>query len=231
MHEPSSAATTPNNLLPISRKSILHDSANFNNPLKPFITQLEDNEIFHLPQPVFGEHNKENDALLVFAYGYRPPSILRFTESLVHTGYDGDIVLGVDYARLIKSLEKEGEGGKGKSSNYSDNNAAIALERYLEQRAEDNNLVVYDVRLDCEPDNPTLCTAPYMYQKTNHSRDEYEFLPDPRIARSVKLLRYEYYWAWSTNYIDAPSGRIFVSDLRDVYFQQNAFVAPFFASG
>ena len=243
-HAHSSAAAN-NNILSISSKSIQQDSDNFHNPLKPIIAQLEkekeeknrERTTFDLPPPIYGEHNQSNDAVLVFAYGYKPPAILRFVESLVNTGYDGDIVLGIDYDRLMKSLKEEEEkGGEEESHSY------IAFKRYFEHRSKWYNLVVYNVKLECEQDNPTICTAPYMYYQeatTNKVGDDnhnHEFLPDPRIARSVKLLRYEYYWAWSTNYVGddndnaTAGGRILVSDLRDVYFQQNPFVAPPFAA-
>lgn len=212
--ESSSTTTKAKTKATISSKAIEHDVNNFPNPLKPII-ELAQGEKFHLTRPIFGQHNPSSDAVLVFANGYQPPAILRFVESLINTGYDGDIVLGLDYERLIKSLQEKGE----------------AFKQYIQHRSKFFGLVVYNVELQCAPNNPTLCTAPNMYQTNSNSTT---FFPDRRIARSVKLLRYEYYWAWATNYVNSDAaetaGRIFVSDLRDVYFQKNPFTAQYFSS-
>jgi len=247
----SAYATTSKNTHPaILSKTINHDDNNFNNPLQPII-DLAANRRFDMSPPIFGEHNKAADAVLVFAYGYQPPAILRFVESLIDTGYYGDIVLGLNYEMLMRSLEKgKGGGIEGEEKDDRLGVAAGAFESYLEHRSKVHNLVVYDVKLECDPKDPTTCTAPYMYRILDHESHTsnrntnsttniedttaVEFLPDPRIARSVKLLRYEYYWAWSTNYVNADtmgSNRIFLSDLRDVYFQRNPFNASsWFAS-
>jgi hypothetical protein len=113
--------------------------------------------------------------------------------------------------------------------------AGESFKSYLEYKSRHNNLVVYDVKLECDKENTLLCTAPFMYRRaitSYNTTNGYVYLPDPRIARNVKLLRYEYYWAWSTFYLDASSSggsRIFLSDLRDVYFQENPFNASFFS--
>lgn len=48
-----------------------------------------------------------------------------------------------------------------------------------------------------------------------------KLLPDFRPPRCVAQLRYEYYWAWATQY--HYHSRILVSDARDAYFQSNPF--------
>ena len=116
-----------------------HDINNFKNPIQA-LTGNSSNTV-ELASPIFGKNHPNSDAVFVFAYGYQPPPILRFVESLINTGYDGDIVLGIDYDTLIKSLNKGGE-------NIS--MAGESFKSYLEYKSRHNNLVVYDVKLECD---------------------------------------------------------------------------------
>ncbi|OEU11822.1 hypothetical protein FRACYDRAFT_244942 [Fragilariopsis cylindrus CCMP1102] len=194
------------------------------------------NIILDLPPPIFGKHRRRRsindvavDAVFTFARGYKPPSIIRFVSSLIQTGYNGDIVLGIDYDSMINDLVTKKE--------------KYAIQEYLIYYSKYHNLIVHDIKLICSRSKPDgrgdeLCTAPYMYRYQSQSQNqnqnqnnqtENEYLSDPRIQRHVSQLRYEYYWAWSKHYYSSSSSssskgsRIFLSDLRDVYFQKNPF--------
>lgn len=222
----SAARTTKEGKCPlyISSISIQHNTNNFKNPIQ--LKQNNDNGAVRveLPPPMFGEHRKESDAVFAFAYGYKPDRVLPFVQSLISTGYDGDIVLGIDYNGLIKSLQDNQDF------------EARAFARYIEHTSRNSHLVVHDVKLHCDKDrqNDDVCTSSHMFQTTTGSRNSSDnttttFLRDPRIARHVSQLRNEYYWAWSYFYLDRngssrSSSRILLSDLRDVYFQGNPFL-------
>jgi hypothetical protein len=45
--------------------------------------------------PVFGKHRSEADAVFAFATDYSLSDLITFVQSLLNTGYAGDIVLGL----------------------------------------------------------------------------------------------------------------------------------------
>ncbi|KAG7373177.1 hypothetical protein IV203_033901 [Nitzschia inconspicua] len=131
--------------------------------------------------------------------GYSLETLARFVESLLESGYDGDIVLGV--------LPWDEDPTEETREIYE----------YLIDRAKFHHVILYEIDLRCLPDEKHMCQMNRRYQNVTTM----EFLPDFRRPRAVSQLRYEYYWAWAQAY--GPQSRILLSDSRDLFFQLNPF--------
>lgn len=200
------------NLLEEQLKVTYHD---FPHPLEPWrktktsnttISELwlEEEEEWQLQEPLMGHHRPSADSVFSFVRGYDFPVVLRFLGSLLATGFDGDVVLGVG---TYESLPPE-------------------LLHYLQYHSRQSHVVVYEIKLNSTGGKyPAFQVMDMWYHKN-------ETLTDPRSPRTIDIIRYEYYWAWSTLYHSPlpgqPSPRIMVSDSRDVWFQVNPFpLLPF----
>jgi len=153
-------------------------------------------------KPAFGQHRSDQNAVFAFAEGYTLDIYAGFIESLIDTGFMGDIVLSVS---SLEKLDPE-------------------VEKYLRSRP---NLVVYAAKWDCfkksgeEIDNTnggmSDCKMHGMFANANTG----EIVEDPREARPVATARYELYWAWSLLY--SPHSQILLIDARDTIFQGDPF--------
>jgi hypothetical protein len=171
-----------------------YDLFNFKNP--NFISGSNDISI-RLPDPKVGQHRPDVDVVFCFARGYNEQVLARFVGSLIATGFQGDIVLGV--------LPWDGRPSHRQ------------VQEYLEYHAIHHHVIAYEIALECVPPKNKLCQATNLFQNsTSHT-----FVSDFRAPRDLSQLRYEYYWAWTQLY--SSGSRILVSDGRDVFFQQNPF--------
>lgn len=192
------------------------DADNFPNPTHVNNGRAQ-HRILRLPPPVFGAHRPSADAVFTIARGYPPPTLVRFVNSLIESGYDGDIVLGLSSERLNELL-----GGSGADD--------VALREYFEYHAAHHHVIVHGIDMDCtlakggqllpssNSQSDELCLPKNMFQDGSN---EGEYLPDPRIRRHISQIRFEYYWAWCRFY--TSTSRIFISDVKDVYFQKPPF--------
>jgi hypothetical protein len=191
-----------------------YDVNNFDNPASPLYGNHNKNKkdvVIRLPPPKVGKHRPEADALFSFARGLQASAMVRFVNSLLATGFDGDIVLGL--SGIVWDDDEYQEDTELTTPEKREEN--FFLREYLKYHAEHSHLVVHDVVLECV--RGRFCKTPFLfYNKTSE-----EYLPDPRKNRDVAQLRFEYYWAWSLFY--GRSSRIFLSDARDVHFQRNPF--------
>lgn len=149
-------------------------------------------------EPRYGSHNCRNNAILSFVYGYQLPQIIHFVSTLLQSGFQGDLVLGV-------------------TPDLTDDTRAF-LQQLTQQQTETTkvNLVVYEVSLTCSKrGSQFLCQNDQMFQDASSK----EWIADFRPLRRVATLRFEYYWAWSSVY--STDSQLFVTDARDVYFQGN----------
>jgi hypothetical protein len=161
-------------------------------------------------QPTFGKHRPHVDAIFGLAEGYDLRIYLLFIESLIETGFSGDLVLSVSSLGSLK------EG----------------VEKYLrshhkEESEEGLNVVVYTVSWDCFESDGTKadgakegtrkCKLVGMYGNDTDN----EAIEDPRDARPVATARFELYWAWS-QYYDKHNW-IMLIDTRDAHFQLDPF--------
>lgn len=80
-----------------------------------------------LLQPQYGSHRPGENAVFAFAEGYDLRIYVLFVESLLATGYSGDIVLSVSHEDKLKK-------GVGE---------------YLKKKAASNHVVVYTVDWEC----------------------------------------------------------------------------------
>lgn len=145
-------------------------------------------------KPTYGVHRPDVDAVMTFTVGYELPQIIYFVTSLIDTGFQGDIVLGM-------------------GTNVTDE-----TRDFLSFYSNQHHLIVYNIQLDCCcRKRGSLCKIVNMYQ------DKVKNVPlmDHRQRRLVAQLRFEYYWAWTTFY--SSSSRILLTDARDVFFQLNPF--------
>ena len=149
-------------------------------------------------RPWYGAHRQEADVVMAVATGCQLPEIIYFDTSLLSTGFDGDIVLGLgdDISNETKDFGK--------------------------YYAKHHNLVLYEIPLlACTgAERFRLCNSAPMYEAV-YQNGTRRPLPDIRPPRCVAQLRYEYYWAWVSSYLG--SSRVLISDVRDVFFQRNPF--------
>ena len=163
-------------------------------------------------QPTFGRHRPEKDAVLAYAEGYPLENYLYFVESLLKTGFDGDIVLA------IASIDTLQEG----------------VEEYLRSKP---TVVAYSTEFFTCNDNKLqslvnrtqdgggkmsfqMCKLDGIYGIPQAGR--VQPVPDPRNGRVVATSRYELYWIWALHY--QPHSWLMLLDARDAFFQQNPFL-------
>ena len=146
--------------------------------------------------PLFGAIRPEKDAVFSFAGGVPFNNLVRFVGSLLATGFDGDIVIAVSQKHELDAKILE----------------------YVEHHSKHSHLVVYQAELVCK--KIKMKTRCKLYKMFAH-KDIGGYLPDPRPHREIAQLRFEYYWAWSTQY--SPSSRLFLVDSGDLMFQGNPF--------
>lgn len=148
-------------------------------------------------EATYGSHRPDFDAVMAVAVGYKTHQLIYFITSLLGTGFEGDIVLGMG------------------------TNMDIETREFLSFHAKRHHLVVYEIELDCCcPKRGKPCRAPKMFKSTDENGN-ITVLPDYRRHRLVAQLRFEYYWVWTTFY--NPSSWILLTDVRDVYFQSDPF--------
>ena len=161
-------------------------------------------------EPTFGKHRQHVDAIFGLAEGYDLRIYLLFIESLIATGFTGDLVLSVSALGSLKD----------------------GVEEYLRSHhSEDSegglNVVVYTITWDCfNPDGSKsdgakegvkMCNLVGMYGNDTDNTA----ISDPRIPRPVATARFELYWAWS-QYYDKHNW-IMLIDTRDAHFQLDPF--------
>jgi hypothetical protein len=172
-------------------------------------------------QPLFQTSHRSDVANVVFAFGrgYNASEWIRFVGSLIATGFEGDIVLGIADDYLVETTHDDDK---------------LLLRDFVRHTSPHHHVIVYHADLDCLPKQQQ--TSKGIFNSTTQLgmkcitndlyRDASSNVPahDPRIYRHVSQIRYEYYLAWAQNYSDNTN--IMVSDVRDVYFQQNPFMNP-----
>jgi len=62
-------------------------------PYQPYLNQGRDVSV--AIKPVYGAHRPDQDVVMTAAMGYELPHIIYFVTSLLETGYEGDIVVGM----------------------------------------------------------------------------------------------------------------------------------------
>jgi len=172
-------------------------------------TTLAGNSSQVLLKPTFGTHRSTSDAVFAFAEGYDILIYLCFIQSLVKTGFSGDLVISVSAISEMKP----------------------GVEEYL--RSKDGkggvNIVVYTTKWICyngkgekqigSREGVHKCQADGIYGQMKDGK--MEVLDDAREARPVATARYELYWAWSLQYEN--DSWLMLIDSRDTYFQRNPF--------
>ncbi len=160
-----------------------------------------------LLKPAFGVHRSYRDAIFAFAEGYDLSVYLALVESLINTGYSGDLVLSISLEENLKPDVKE----------------------YLESKNTDTsgiNVIAYEVNWSCfkQSGEPADGSGEGM----NHCKMNDVFgdangkpISDPRDPRPVATARYELYWMWSLQY--NKESWIMLIDARDVWFQLHPF--------
>mmetsp|Transcript_8504 Transcript_8504/g.13302 ORF Transcript_8504/g.13302 Transcript_8504/m.13302 type:complete len:424 (-) Transcript_8504:121-1392(-) len=165
-------------------------------------------------KPVHGQHRKDVDAVFAYAEGYDLQYYLHFVGTLFATNFTGDLVMAIAEKRL---LQKD----------------------VLEYLTSIPNVVVYHSDMDCyasdhvtpEPRRVTSQGQMDIFQMC-HIHDVYGWVDpitgevlrkasDPKEARVVATLRYDWYWIWLQHY--QKNSWIMVLDARDSFFQSNPF--------
>lgn len=166
-------------------------------PLPPYMDRPSTSNFRVGAKPVIGKHRCSKNAVMAFAHGYQLPELIHFVTSLWQTGYDGDLVIGVG-----RDLTQE-------------------TRSFFEDSALTHpGLVVYEVPLSCQRKNSCQVTALIEQERIdNNGWKSWNPMPDGRTFRRVSVIRYEYFWAWTTKY--NANSMIFLSDARDVYFQRD----------
>ena len=160
-------------------------------------------------KPALGQHRPEKDAVLLLAAQYNVDVYARFIESLVQTGYDGDIVLSVNESDLKNAQVYE----------------------YLSYYANGRGVVVYTPRQVCFTGGDQQvasanggilkCKLHGLYGRRNPETGDIELLDDPREPRTLQNIRYETYWVMANAY--SSDSWIMLVDSRDTVFQTNPF--------
>lgn len=159
-------------------------------------------------KPAFGIHRPSSNAILVFAEGYDLSIYLSFVESLVSTGYSGDVVFSISNESKLKPGVKDYLKSKSAES------------------GEGVNIVAYEVDWTCF--KKTGEAAHGTGEGANDCKMNNVFgdavgnpVDDPREPRPVATARYELYWIWSLQYL--KESWIMLLDVRDVWFQLDPF--------
>ena len=141
--------------------------------------------------------------------GYDLSIYLAFVESLVNTGYDGDVVFSISEEKKLKPGVKE----------YLQSHNAGAGDGGV-------NIVTYEVNWSCfkqSGEATSGANAGISHCKMNHAFGDAAGRPiaDPRDPRPVATARYEIYWMWSLRY--ERESWLMLIDARDVWFQRPPF--------
>jgi hypothetical protein len=149
-------------------------------------------------EPILGKHRPNADAVFVVATGYGLDIFLTLVGSLLKTGYEGDIVLGIDELNTISP----------------------DLKSYLAYHSKHSHVICYDMGKHCFKTKGGLlqCNMDFAY------KDPIIGEPVPDLSgrpRPIRKFRFENFWIWSQNY--DPRSRILLVDSRDSYFQSNPF--------
>ena len=160
-----------------------------------------------LLKPAFGSHRPASDAILVFAEGYDLSIYLALVESLISTGYSGDLVLSISNEEKLKPGVKD----------------------YLQSKNSKSggvNIVAYMVNWSCFKQSGEVASG--SNEGINHCKMDNAFgdasgnpISDPRDPRPVATARYEIYWMWSLHY--NKESWLMLIDARDVWFQLQPF--------
>ena len=160
-----------------------------------------------LLKPAFGSHRPSQDAILIFAEGYDLSIYLAFVESLIGTGYSGDLVISISNEAKLKPGVKE----------------------YLQSKNSQSggvNIVAYEVNWSCFKQSGE--TASGANEGVNWCKMDNAYgdssgnpVSDPREPRPVATARYELYWMWSLQY--NKESWLMLIDARDVWFQLHPF--------
>jgi hypothetical protein len=198
-------------------------------------------------QPVIGSHRcNEQHVVIAFAYGYELPQLIHFMNTLWDTNFDGDLVLGVS-----NTISNETKEYLLEQSIYHPGlvvyEIVLSCQKVNGLVCNTRNLLEDVVVVD-DTTTPSI-QPPYQYlpQKRKRRRrpqQQQQLIDqdhatngnstragttigtksgtkDSRPIRRVSVVRYEYYWAWITQY--SSTSQILVTDARDVYFQRNPF--------
>jgi len=162
-----------------------------------------------LLKPAFGSHRPNQDAILIFAEGYDLSIYLAFVESLLNTGYTGDLVISISNEAKLKP------GVKEYLQSHSNNSQTGTV-----------NVIAYEVNWSCFKQSGE--TASGSGEGVNHCKMDNAFgdangnpISDPRAPRPVATARYELYWMWSLQY--NKESWLMLIDARDVWFQLHPF--------
>lgn len=162
-----------------------------------------------LIKPAFGAHRPAHDAIFVFAEGYDLSIYLAFVESLVNTGYDGDVVFSISHEDKLKPGVKE----YLQSHNSEPGTGGV-------------NIVTYEVSWSCFKQSGEATHG--ANEGVSHCKMDNAFgdasgnpISDPREPRPVATARYEVYWMWSLQY--KKDSWLMLIDARDVWFQLQPF--------
>jgi len=140
--------------------------------------------------------------------GYDLTIYLAFVESLVGTGYDGDVVFSISQEEKLKPGVKE----------------------YLQSKNSKTgtgvNIVTYEVNWSCFKQSGEATNG--ANEGISHCKMNNAFgdasgnsISDPREPRPVATARYELYWMWSLQY--KKDSWLMLIDARDVWFQLQPF--------
>jgi hypothetical protein len=161
-------------------------------------------------KPTFGKHREKVNAVFALAEGYDLNIYLLFIESLIATGFNGDVVLSVS---ALDSL-KPGVEEYLRSKQIGDGEKGI-------------NIIAYTVSWICYTGDGNIanganegirkCELVGMY---GEDADEH-IVTDTREPRPVATARFELYWAWSQYY--KKENWIMLIDSRDAHFQLDPF--------
>jgi hypothetical protein len=169
----------------------------------------DEESIVPFVQPVLGAHRPDHDVVIAYAAEYQLRSYVLFIESLLDTGYAGDIVLAVHELDLQQSDIRE----------------------YLQYHATHSNLIVYappqmcynaeNEQVDSIKGGTRTCHMHNLYGIRSNSSGAAEPLFDPRPPRTVAVTRYELYWLFVQHY--NPERWVLLVDARDTVFQSDPF--------
>jgi hypothetical protein len=141
--------------------------------------------------------------------GYDLLIYLAFVESLVNTGYEGDVVVSISEEAKLKPGVKE----YLQSKNSGTGTGGV-------------NIVTYEVNWSCFKQSGEATTG--ANEGVSHCKMNNTFGDasgnsrlDPREPRPVATARYELYWMWSLQY--KKHSWLMLIDARDVWFQLQPF--------
>ena len=170
--------------------------------------------------PSLGHHRPDRDAVLAYAEGYPLQNYIVFIESLLATGFDGDIVLAVaSLGSMAEGVQEYLESHINNDNDDTNNNNSIG-----------SNVVIYATQFNCTQDGLEaertqdgggkmsfqMCQLHNLYATADGQPQ-----PDPRAGRVVATSRYELYWIWAKQY--NKQSWLMLLDARDAYFQSNPF--------